>query len=146
MPGLLRKLVIIAAVDGLILQSSGNGLRHSGNNEPSSLRIDYKTNKVSSLPAPASDLDEDRDSGLEAYGLVGKQPISCLNISVAVLCAGYSILRWRFISRSVTEIPIANVQRAVQRAAIRCVIFFPHLYHSAATSGSDTGQAHLCCD
>lgn len=116
MPGLLGKLVIIAAVDGLILQSSGNGLRHSGNNEPSSLRIDYKTNKVSSLPAPASDLDEARDSGLEAYGLVGKQPVPCLNMSVAVLCAGFSILRWRrFISRSVTDIPIANVQRAFQK-------------------------------
>lgn len=87
MPSLLRKLVIIAAVDGLILQSSGNGLRNAGNIEPSSLRIDYKTNKVSSLPAPASDLDEDRDSGLETYGLVGKQPAPCLNTSVAFLCA-----------------------------------------------------------
>ncbi|GKZ35052.1 hypothetical protein AbraIFM66950_005492 [Aspergillus brasiliensis] len=84
MPGLLRKLVIIAAVDGLILQSSGNGLRHAGNNESSSLRIDYKTNKVSSLPAPASDLDEDRDSGLEAYGLVGLLSVASYSFLISI--------------------------------------------------------------
>ncbi|GCB26008.1 phosphatidylinositide phosphatase SAC2 [Aspergillus awamori] len=84
MPSLLRKLVIIAAVDGLILQSSGNGLRHAGNNEPSSLRIDYKTNKVSSLPAPASDLDEDRDSGLETYGLVGLLSVASYSFLISI--------------------------------------------------------------
>jgi hypothetical protein len=74
MPGLLRKLVIIAAVDGLILHGNGaNGLRsnHNGsNNEASSIRIDYKTNKITALPASSESL-EGQDV-LEAYGLVGK--------------------------------------------------------------------------
>lgn len=72
MPGLLRKFVIIAAVDGLILQPHGNGGRNSGNYEPQSVRIDYKTNKISPLPAPASDPAVRKEAGLEAYGLVGK--------------------------------------------------------------------------
>lgn len=74
MPGLLRKLVIVAAVDGLILHGIGaNGLRpsHNGsNNEASSIRIDYKTNKITALPASSESL-EGQDN-LEAYGLVGK--------------------------------------------------------------------------
>ena len=70
MPGLLRKLVIFAAVDGLILQPPLANLRNYGNND-SSLLIDYKTGRVSSLPASASELSE-RDSGLESYGLVGR--------------------------------------------------------------------------
>lgn len=74
MPGLLRKLAIVAAVDGLILHGNGaNGQRpnHNGNNnEASSIRIDYKTNKITALPAPSESL-EGQDV-LEAYGLVGK--------------------------------------------------------------------------
>lgn len=75
MPGLLRKLVIFAAVDGLILQSHGNGGRFGGNNEPQALRIDYKTNKISPLSASASDTAGRNEAGLDVYGLVGKQPI-----------------------------------------------------------------------
>lgn len=72
MPSLLRKVVIIAAVDGLILQSSGNGLRYNGNSDSSSIRIDYKTNRISSLLSPAPDLPEGKDfTALESYGIVG---------------------------------------------------------------------------
>lgn len=69
MPGLLRKLIIFATVDGLILQPHGSSSRHNGNGESSSIRIDYKTNKIS--PVSPSDLSARRESGLEAYGLVG---------------------------------------------------------------------------
>jgi hypothetical protein len=75
MPGLLRKLVIVAAVDGLVLYAHGaNGSRYNSasNNEASSVRIDYKTNRITALPASAPELLEGRDNGLEAYGLVGK--------------------------------------------------------------------------
>ncbi|ODM16288.1 hypothetical protein SI65_08287 [Aspergillus cristatus] len=75
MPGLIRKLLIFAAVDGLILQPYGNGSRHNGgNNDSSSIHIEYKTSKISSFPASAlSDEIEEKqqDAGLEAYGLVG---------------------------------------------------------------------------
>lgn len=74
MPGPLRKLVIVAAVDGLILHGTGaNGLRHnnSGNsNEASSIKIDYKTKRITAVPA-SSDASEGQDT-LEAYGLVGE--------------------------------------------------------------------------
>ena len=73
MPGLLRKLVIVAAVDGLILHGNGaSGLRpnHGNNNEASSIRIDYKTNKITALPVSSESL-EGQDV-LEAYGLVGE--------------------------------------------------------------------------
>lgn len=75
MPGLLRKLIIVAAVDGLILNAhSASGPRHNNgsNNEASSIRIDYKTNKVTALPAPASASASESLEGLEAYGLVGE--------------------------------------------------------------------------
>lgn len=75
MPGLLRKLVIFAASDGIIVQPHGHGgsQRHAGLREPSAIRIDYKTNKVSPLSPSAADQADGRDGGLEAYGLVGKR-------------------------------------------------------------------------
>lgn len=73
MPALARKLLVFAAVEGLILQPYGNnGPRHNGNNDLSSIRIDYKTNKISLLTATPPDLGEKRDAGLELYGLVGE--------------------------------------------------------------------------
>lgn len=77
MPALLRKLLIVAAVDGLVLHAHGaNGARHgsgASGNDASSIRIDYKTNKVTTLPpsSAGSESLEGRD-GLEAYGLVGE--------------------------------------------------------------------------
>lgn len=81
MPGLLRKLLVFAAVDGLILQPHGNGSRENNNNNNTNgdypLRIDYKTNKVTPLPnnhisEPSE--RERKDTGLEVYGLVGMSP------------------------------------------------------------------------
>lgn len=77
MPGLLRKLLIIAAVDGLILQPHGhnNTNNKNNNNGESPLRIDYKTNKITAIPTSteASEREKkDKDTGIEVYGLVGK--------------------------------------------------------------------------
>lgn len=85
MPGIFRKLLIYAAVDGLILQPNGNGSRHNGsgsgsnsNSDSSSIRIEYKTSKITPFPGPGSALEqngaEKKQSdgvGLEVYGLVG---------------------------------------------------------------------------
>lgn len=86
MPNVIRKLLIYAAVDGLILQPYGNnsnGSRHGGGgtgggneSSPSSIRIDYKTSKISSFPAAAAAVSEKIERGkdvvgLEVYGLVG---------------------------------------------------------------------------
>ncbi|KAI9932201.1 hypothetical protein ASPWEDRAFT_132536 [Aspergillus wentii DTO 134E9] len=85
MPGLLRKLIVFAAVDGLIIQPYGNGQRHNGNgNDGSFLRIDYKTSKVSSLPASALDLSERKDSGLETYGLVGLLSVASYSFLISI--------------------------------------------------------------
>ncbi|RAL16875.1 SacI domain protein [Aspergillus homomorphus CBS 101889] len=84
MPGLLRKLIVIAAADGLILQSTGNGLRHTGNNEPSSLRIDYKTNKITLLSGSASEFSDKRDSSLEIYGLVGLLSVASYSFLISI--------------------------------------------------------------
>lgn len=76
MPSLLRKIAIIAAVDGLILHAHGvNGPRHGNvtNNEAFSVQIDYKTKKISALPLSGSESLDSRNA-LEAYGLVGKLP------------------------------------------------------------------------
>ncbi|KAL4893736.1 SacI domain protein [Aspergillus ambiguus] len=70
MPGLLRRLIVFTAAEGLILQSPGNGLRSNGNGESSCLRIDYKTGKISLLATSPVEQHE-RESGLEVYGLVG---------------------------------------------------------------------------
>ena len=84
MPGIFRKLLIYAAVDGLILQPNGNGSRHNGSasgsntRDSSSIRIEYKTSKITPFPGPGSALEqngaEKKQSdgvGLEVYGLVG---------------------------------------------------------------------------
>lgn len=81
MPGLLRKLIVVAAVDGLVLHAHGvDGARHTngGNSDSSSIRIDYKTNKVTPLSSSASSTGTDSLEGrdvLEAYGLVGEHGI-----------------------------------------------------------------------
>ncbi|KAJ5167314.1 uncharacterized protein N7482_006095 [Penicillium canariense] len=85
MPGLLRKLVIVAAVDGLILHGNGaNGPRpnNGSKNEASSIRIDYKTNKITALPA-SSESQEGRDV-LEAYGLVGLLSVASYSFLVSI--------------------------------------------------------------
>ncbi|KAL2853399.1 SacI homology domain-containing protein [Aspergillus pseudoustus] len=85
MPSLLRKVAISAAVDGLILQSTGNGLRYNANNEFSSIRIDYKTNRISSVSGPASDPSERKDLAiLETYGLVGLLSVASYSFLITI--------------------------------------------------------------
>ena len=97
MPGVIRRLLIVATVDGLVLQPHGHGhVSRPSTDEPassssssSSIRIEYKTSKVTVYPPTAVLTDEKerrRDSingsvsgrgnangnvGIEAYGLVG---------------------------------------------------------------------------
>ncbi|CAI7566787.1 unnamed protein product [Penicillium bialowiezense] len=82
---LWRKLAIVAAADGLVLHAQGaNGPRsNSGsNNEASSIRIDYKTNKITALPASAPEsLGKD---ALEAYGLVGLLSVASYSFLVSI--------------------------------------------------------------
>jgi len=61
MPGIARKLIICAAVDGLLLQPVG--LKSS---ERGGVRIEYGTNTVTSVSS-----DGGIGTGLEAYGIIG---------------------------------------------------------------------------
>ncbi|KGO74085.1 Synaptojanin, N-terminal [Penicillium italicum] len=85
MPALLRKLAIVAAVDGLILQAQASGPRHTAgsSNEASSIRIDYKTNKITALPAGASEPLDGKDA-LEAYGLIGLLSVASSSFLVSI--------------------------------------------------------------
>lgn len=65
MPGLARKLLIFAAVDGLFLQPAGQ--RHSSI-DASGIRLEYGSNKIS----PGSKKDDGADTGLEVHGIVGR--------------------------------------------------------------------------
>ncbi|KAL4970332.1 SacI domain protein [Aspergillus stella-maris] len=85
MPSLLRKIVVFAAAEGLILQSAGNGLRYNSNSETSSIRIDYKTNRISSHSSPALDSSERKDyAGLETYGLVGLLSVASYSFLITI--------------------------------------------------------------
>lgn len=86
MPVLLRKLVIVAAVDGLILHGHGvNGPRpnNGSNNEASSIRIDYKTNRITALPGSNPEVLEGGDT-LEVYGLVGLLSVASYSFLVSI--------------------------------------------------------------
>ena len=76
MPGLVRTLVIFAAVDGLVLQQ-----RASRPNPPSSIEIQYKTGRIA-RSLQLHHLDEiDSSKKLEAHGLIGTLIQSYLHVS-----------------------------------------------------------------
>jgi SacI homology domain len=76
MPGLVRKLVIFATIDGIILQPwHGNEQRNNLNHGAySPLQIDYGTRKISLLSPTALEQRAKGDSGLEAHGIIGMLP------------------------------------------------------------------------
>lgn len=90
MPKLLRKLVIFAAVDGLILQPYGhgqqqqqqqqqhkeddwdNGSKDEDKMPPPPVLIEYQTHRISDLPSAASNRGVVGCESLEVSGIVGK--------------------------------------------------------------------------
>lgn len=69
MPGLVRKLLIFAAVDGLVLQP----LTQKGQRPASSSKISFKDGSI--VPSGKEDVpNEARTRGFEAFGIVGKLP------------------------------------------------------------------------
>lgn len=84
MPNLARKLVILAAADGLILLPRHNG-RHNGSIDAWPLCISYESNKIVPLTSNPPDLDEDKLATLEAYGLVGLLSVSSYSYLVPII-------------------------------------------------------------
>lgn len=77
MPGLARKLLIFAAVDGLILQPYGNGSSRNSTGTAGGLsapvQIEYKTRRIHSL-SPVASGQKQRESAksLESHGIIGE--------------------------------------------------------------------------
>lgn len=67
MPGLVRKFVVFAAIDGLILQP----VAPKGQRAPPSTKIDYKDNVISTTTNTSLGSESSRQS-FEAFGIVGK--------------------------------------------------------------------------
>ena len=95
---LARKLNIVAAADGLHIQAHGSSQR-GGNVELSFVRIDYKTNRVTSGTSEGEgyevegDDDDDDVIQLEAYGIAGKREISIIiTMSLGLASACHVVL------------------------------------------------------
>lgn len=69
MPALARKLLVVAALDGLVLQPLGQKNQRTGH----AVRIDYKSHKISSLQESFRD-GEPPPVSFEAYGIIGTFP------------------------------------------------------------------------
>ena len=67
MPGIVHKLVITAAVDGLLLQPLALRNQHTS----PTIQVTYKTNKIVALNDNESE-DCRNSSSVEAHGVVGK--------------------------------------------------------------------------
>ncbi|KAI1970587.1 hypothetical protein LOZ55_006483 [Ophidiomyces ophidiicola] len=83
MPSLVRKLLIIAAVDGLILQPYGNGTRNNSDAGFSSLRIDYNSRKIRPVPLGVKYQDKNPHS-LEAHGIIGLLSVASYSFLISI--------------------------------------------------------------
>jgi hypothetical protein len=71
---LARKILIIAAIDGLILSPIQNSRSPPAKVPPGSIRVDYKTQAISPYlngDAKQKILDAGEHSWIEAHGIVG---------------------------------------------------------------------------
>lgn len=68
MPGLARKLLLFAAVDGLFLQPVG---QRSSSIDTGGIQVGYGNNKITTVSK--KDGDGDAESGLEIHGIVGRR-------------------------------------------------------------------------
>jgi hypothetical protein len=66
MPGLVRKLVILAALDGLILQP----VAEKGQKRNPPTKIGYKTNNISYATNDIDDAEHKKHS-FESFGIIG---------------------------------------------------------------------------
>lgn len=84
MPSLARKLLICAAVDGLIIQP----LATKGQRPSPPVKVKYGDATISSLGRDQTPDVTKPDSSFEAFGIVGS---SCLELSRCYKCVIYAI-------------------------------------------------------
>ncbi|PGH03616.1 hypothetical protein AJ79_07305 [Helicocarpus griseus UAMH5409] len=80
MPGLVKNLLIFAAVDGLILQPYNASQRSVANSPSSALQIEYKTRRIYSPPT-ATDTN---DACLESHGVVGLLSVASFSFLISI--------------------------------------------------------------
>ena len=136
MPSLVRRFLIFAAVDGLVLQPKGNGHRNSGSSGLPSIQIAYKTQKISALPpsSVAANLNSE-GAKLEAYGVVGKNDRLRLACSPIYENARRVMCLW-LLGKKYSCDRLRDSERRLP--------FIPHLYHEARAGSADPGPPHLC--
>ncbi|WEW54668.1 hypothetical protein PRK78_000088 [Emydomyces testavorans] len=121
MPGLVRKLLIIAAVDGLILQPYGNGARNSSSGGFSPLCIEYNTRRIQPLPLGSNYQGKD-DERLEAHGIIGLLSVASYSFLISITQRGQvaQILgKPIFVITDVAVIPLssrADASKAILQA------------------------------
>ena len=71
MPGLARKVIICAAVDGLILHPLGSKKEPGQRSPPPLIRVKYGDASISHVSRDASPDISQPHSSFEAYGIVG---------------------------------------------------------------------------
>ena len=64
MPALVRRLLIWATVDGLVLQAHGSAENHKA------IQIDYKRRQIQELQV--NDAASKKGTSLEAHGIIGR--------------------------------------------------------------------------
>ncbi|KAM3423040.1 hypothetical protein BST61_g509 [Cercospora zeina] len=135
MPGLARKLLIFAAVDGLIVHSAG---QRGGRGT----RIEYGTNTITAVSE--KDHQPERSGLLEAHGLVGLLNLVSSSYLIAITRRS-EVAQWRekpvFRITDVTLIPLAS--RAEASSAIAHAERLLHQNTSWAehdTDESDVGE------
>ena len=73
MPGLVRKLLIYAAVDGLVLQPIAHGNQRVG----PAVKIDYRSHGITR--DSSASLQRYALDGVECHGIIGRVICGCLN-------------------------------------------------------------------
>ena len=79
MPGLIRRIFVFAAVDGLLLQSPPSSEPHTA------LRIEYKSQKLTSVPSISAE-DYGKKPHLESHGIVGEECLTLLKLARSDSC------------------------------------------------------------
>ncbi|EEQ27176.1 hypothetical protein McanMca71_005256 [Microsporum canis] len=145
MPGLARKLLIIAAVDGLILQPYHNNTRSSAN----LVQVDYKTHHIHS-PARVSNYQYKNDACLESHGLIGLLSIASYSFLISITQrqqVAHILGKPVFVITGVSIIPLsgqAEASKAINQAQ-RALENSPDTY-DLSDSESDNSEDFLAGD
>ena len=108
MPGIVRRVLIFAAVDGLILQPAPPR-NHKAATEQA-IKVEYRTNAVSPLLKDRRDADAAL-TALDAHGIVGMYVVRRSDFSIAKRCLG--------LLRIASSSFLVSISRREQVAQIR---------------------------